>query len=307
MTDLNLKAIAQQYAHGSGLLIHKPSKQVLKLAIDPIAMLKYTSNDNHNRTRVSTALALRQTIETETGDNPQVCLHSLVTKEFIEWASTPGKARVDVILYVAYRLFRVSSAAPRWRPAALCSWGTFRRSYLPAQKRYQNDEGPYDFAVSFIPANGRRTVKEKQLQQWADEGRIAEIDMLCSASAIGVRSTHAPAGRALLLTALGDIASRRAKGQSRYEAVLVSVSYNATAPYQSTQMKRLLESIGFDEVQLYNKDTNDFALDASNKVKKYMIIHNARERSDWRQRVASKIDIPSVCPRARGLGVAVCS
>lgn len=297
-----LRSVARQYAHGTGLLIRNVTGPVMRLVHNEQARgaLPLTAVKRHVADEVAKLIA------NEESHSP-VCKKAL-SAEFLKWAFTPGQARKDVMLYTGYRLHRVANAKAVWTPEALCSWGTFRASYLPFRTTADVNPDDYDSPVSFVPvpATGltqQQKQVQKQLQEWADTGRLAEIDVLCSA-----RSVQAPpAGMALLLYVLGDIASRKKAGTARYEGVIASVAYTAKEPFANAPMKRLLDRLGFQSVTVYTKGTRERAKEAgSTKSKEYMMIHNASAGQPWWQRVATYPDLPHACPRASRMGVGMC-
>jgi hypothetical protein len=112
----------------------------------------------------------------------------------------------------------------------------------------------------------------------------------------------------MLLHTLGEIAARSKHGAAKYQAVVISVSYDEAHPYETSKMRALLTSLGFEAVTLYKEGTNQLAKDASNKAKRYMIVHNHGGGQKWWSLLASKLaGLPAVCPRTSGLGVGLCS
>jgi hypothetical protein len=304
-----------------------------------------------------------------------VCVKDLVSPGFFKWAVTPGQARVHPTLYIAYHRF-----PSQWKPVALCSWGMFRCSYLPAgRKESKNvDRGDYDDEVSFIRAGGAASAAEKLLQKWAESGRLAEIDVLCSlrgkarlleqsGGAVTTRSRGAQkrlldysgerkqkqsktktdrkralgqspsneaaipkrtkaraasvtecgenpmaepnvrdSGRALLLYVLADIQQRSSRTGARgCRGVVTAISYNDRTPYTTSRMRKILLELGFVDMTVYRKGSDQFARDSGDNLKHYMGLLDT-DGKRWWSHLDSYLELPEVCPNTTRTGIAGC-
>jgi hypothetical protein len=299
--NCKLNSLVRQYRHGLGCLIRSIPLTVLRNAARPAAQRTGTA------TQREIAAAIRAELDRQFENT--VCHQSLLSRTFLEWAWATGEARKDPNISIGFHLdFENSNAV--WRSVSMCSWGTFRCNYMPASGNPAADI-EYDDAVSFVRGNMNTAVARK-LQEYAEDGALAEVDVLCSAG--GTNQAHVTGeprrgfGKLMLLHALGQIAARSRRGAAKYEGVIVSVSYNDQYPFQTSKMRALLTNLGFQEVNVYREGTAQPARDAAQKRKHYMAIHNAAGGQKWWTVLSTKLAaLPAVCPPTSGLGVGMCN
>lgn len=315
--NTQLKKTVTQFRRAMGLLIRNV----------PLTVLNKTGKTAGQK-QVSEAVWQELENQIRHRGDSAVCNRELLGEDFLRWAFTPKQAHRSPNLSIGLTMSWESGRGPAWTTVSIGSWGTLRTKYTPDSP---GDHNAIDFddEISFVPAGGAASDVADKLEEWANTGRIAEIDVLCaqggrwegvvagtqyvplveggsgrgrgknqgrqgqSQLAVASDSRGRGFGRMHLLHMLGEIASRKMSGHARYEAVAVAVSWTANLSFENSKMKKLLQSLGFESVPVYKAGTGERAKEVGgNKVKQYMIIHNVGARAaanKWWERVRSKL------------------
>jgi hypothetical protein len=155
------------------------------------------------------------------------------------------------------------------------------------------------------------------LNQMVREGRVAEIDLVCAASAAD--AGHVPSvGKYLTALLMARIAQKKKAGQRRFKAVLVRAAWKRAGGRRGSvtmPFKRALESLGFTQISMrfIDDDGTSHAADSrsdTNHGETCFVIQDTPAKT-WMETVASKLtrwdrEFEALCPMQPRSGRSYC-
>ena len=217
----------------------------------------------------------------------RVCTEPL-TAEYVRQYFTGG-GKPDTVGFMAFKLAFPPAGgnrgAARYKLVALGSYSTMTRNV----GGYESNMEPF-FAnqqLNNVDEDDDRerqytvTLTTPQRQGWLQAGRIAELDLLCSATK--------GAGPALLSHMLARVAARKKGGQRRYRGVLTYLAARDGANGGRTYpLERSIRAAGFTRASV-RLNAGDLRRSRTRTLPYYGVYDNTAANTSWVQLVSGKL------------------
>lgn len=252
-----LKRVCTENAHASGIIVRAYNQAIIK------ALQANTSDadvdDAHNSypTPIETWPVYINNARSPSNENVRKraseafdvfknMMNSLMCRDPLDRYFTFnilfGKFRTDQEVMVGLHSY-IQGGHQRVRPVSVVSFGQSdlednnvdMDDFTQARPHTEGDNYMYKFF------NRAGTNPENQLNDDIENGRVMEIDLVCSANQTNDHIVKVPgAGNALLLAALSDVLTRKKHGSFKYKSVITYAAGNNDTGYPlESSLKRL--------------------------------------------------------------------